>query len=668
MIKKIKNKKSLIAIIAAVFVVLIGATYALLYTNTSFTNLFTLGNYNVITSETFTSPASWQPGVEIPKSITATNNGNIQAVFRVKYTEKWEDSNGDDITSTVPEGTVTINFINRHDWTYNSDDGYYYYNWIINSGVTTSSLISGITLNQDLTGSANCVEDGNTYNCSSSLGGLAGASYILTFTKETVVYSKYQSFWNTNQEITECVPPLYSLPEGRNAYNLQVGDEVCINGDTTECFNFIGYDGNNIKLLSKWNLNVGDEAKDVETNLQDSDVKGGADELPYYGSVAFSNSGYWEDGNGLKAKYGTSYPADVYDPDYEYYSVASYVKNYKNILESYGATINSARLLTYSEAIDNSIGCNSNDELCPTDSFITNTSFWLGTADRVAGESYQLIWNISTSGRFGLSTYQGYYDGYVFGVRPVIVLSKREVNDNVDDANKKQVAEISLPSGRTKDNLEVGDEICIEGTTRECFNFYGYDGDDIKLLSKYNLNVGLNLVSGAQGVQNSGAIAWNRPQLEAQDSNYPALVAFSGSSYWQSGGTVLAKYGGVDDDNDIYDSSYIASPGNSGYSIAYYVEGYKDILESYGAVIKKARLLTYNEATTTADFDCNDYDEHCYTNGFLINTTFWLGSAHDETDIWQIDSEGGFLYYNTPYYDTTFNGVRPVIIISKSSL
>ena len=256
MIKKVKNKKYMIAIVVLLFAVVVGTTYALFFSNTSLANLFSVGNFNVVTTETFTSPASWQPGQEISKTITATNNGNIQAAFRVKYSEAWVDSNNSPI-SNVPNDAVSINFINNYDWSYNSSDGYYYYNWIIEPGDTTRSLISGITLNSSLTGNASCVEDGNTYNCSSSISGLEGATYILTFTKETVIYSKYQSFWNTNQEITEYVPPLYTLPEGRTAYNLQVGDEVCINGDTTECFNFYGYDGNNIKLLSKYNLKVG---------------------------------------------------------------------------------------------------------------------------------------------------------------------------------------------------------------------------------------------------------------------------------------------------------------------------------------------------------------------------------------------------------------------------
>ena len=433
--KRIKSKKTFIAIIGMLLVVVVGVTYALSSTGNSLANIFNVGNYNVVTSETFTSPASWEPGVEIPKSITATNNGNIQAAFRVKYTEKWENASGEDITSQVPNNTVSINFINGHDWTYNSDDGYYYYKWIVEPEMTTSSLISGVTLNQDLVSNVSCDTTGNTYNCSSDLSGFAGATYTLTFTKESVVYSKYQSFWDTDQNIGE-YQYLYSLPNGRTADTLQVGDEICINGDTTECFNFIRYDGDNIVMLSEYNLKVGNiyngsgtktgeyTSVDDGYGLQSSIALGWVSGGYKYGTVAFSETNYWYDGSALKAKYGSSYPADVYDTDYsdasgKKYSVAYYVENYKDTLETYGLTVQSARLLTYAEATDASIGCSGSNHSCPTNGFITNTSFWLGSA---ISSSY--VWNVETMGTFGngaCSSDSGY------GVRPVIVISKSDI-------------------------------------------------------------------------------------------------------------------------------------------------------------------------------------------------------------------------------------------------
>ena len=50
-------------------------------------------------------------------------------------------------------------------------------------------------------------------------------------------------------------------------------------------------------------------------------------------------------------------------------------------------------------------------------SFITNTTFWLGTA---SAPSY--IWTVCTNGDFYYGT--TYSEGYILGVRPVIIVEK----------------------------------------------------------------------------------------------------------------------------------------------------------------------------------------------------------------------------------------------------
>ena len=668
--KKVKNKKSLIMIIAVLLVVVVGVTYALLYTNSSMDNIFGLGNYNVVTSETFTSPASWQPGVEIPKTITATNNGNIQAAFRVKYIEKWEDASGNDITSSVPSNTVSINFINANEWTYNSTDGYYYYNYILKPNRTSSSLISGFTLNQDLASNVSCDTSGNTYNCSSDLSGYAGAKYTITFTKETVIYSKYQTYWQTNQSIVE--PPLYTLPYGRTESNLQVGDEICVNGDTTECFNFIRYDGNNIVMLSEYNLNVGSNAKGIATNLQDSDVKGYVSSENRYGTVTFSETNYWYDGSTLKSEYGSSYPANVYDTDYSdasgtNYSVAYYVENYKDILENYGLAVQEARLLTYEEVTDSSIGCSEQYYYCPSaelndsNGFISNTSYWLGSA-KGSNQIYSIM--RSTSYTFNPFTYNA--PSYGLGVRPVIVVAKSGVSGNYN--NDEPEFSITIPSGRTRDNLQLGDEICVNGDTTECFNFIRYDGDNIVMLSKYNLKVGniCNSSGTKTGEYSSSDTGYGLQSNEAlgyvSNQTRYGTVAFSETNYWANGSNLKSKYGSSYNASNIYDTDYNAASGTN-YSVAYYIENYKSTLENYGLTVQDARLLKYTEATTNVGCSSSSYS--C-PSGFIRSTTFWLGSASSYNYVWNVDRSGTF--YNNPYNLVSNGGVRPVIVINKNAI
>lgn len=432
--KKIKNKKSLLAIVAAMFIVVIGVTYAVFNSVSTRENEFSVGNYSFITMESFESPTDWLPGETIDKTIYGMNNGDIPVAFRIKYEERWEDASGEPI-SNVPQNTVTINFINTAHWIYNNDDGYYYHKYYIGASESSCSIISGVTLNEDLMGSASCEMVGDSYNCTSDLDGLAGAKYILTFTKEAVAYNKYQDYWGTDFEITDEPPLIQIMNENRTKDSLQVGDEICINGtESTECFNFIGYDGNNVKMLAKYNLKVGYifdsgendavgyyETTDHDYCLQASDAKGYVtDNSLYRGTVPFSGTNYWNSG-GLKAKYGSSYPAEVYDTDYSDpygtdYSIAYYMEYYKAILSYYGMTVSDVRPITYDEITGSGIGCNGNTNTCPTNGFITNSSFWMARADDASG-----IWGVYSTGGFADLRFDR--DSF-FGVRPVVVISK----------------------------------------------------------------------------------------------------------------------------------------------------------------------------------------------------------------------------------------------------
>ena len=250
---------------------------------------------------------------------------------------------------------------------------------------------------------------------------------------------------------------------------------------------------------------------------------------------------------------------------------------------------------------------------------------------------------------------------------------------------------IQLPQGRTKENLQVGDEICINGATQECFNFIRYDGtnnEDVVLLAKYNLKVGRDYY-GNSGNPLSEPYTSSNPGYGLQDSTmigftgntYPwkGVVAFSYTNYWYDGSALKAKYGSSWNNNNIYDTDYVTAPDFStecddetncfytnGYSIAYYVEHYKNTLMgiNYGAPIKYARLLTSEEATDSS-IGCDVSNNSCPTDSFITNTSFWLGSACDFESIRLIVSIGGI--GGNAHYAIAF-GVRPVIVISKSSI
>ena len=259
---KLKNKKTLIAIVALFLV--IGVTIAYFSSTASFENIFNTGTYKVVSTEVFESPDNWVPGEEIPKTITTTNEGTIPAAVRVSYTEKWEDENGTDITSTIDSGTAIINYDNQEDWTKQGD--YYYYNYILNPGETTSSFIKSVTLNPALN-DVTCTTsaDGKTKTCETN-NPAAGAKYTLTITKETVQADKYQEVWPTAPEITErqvapaVVPNIgdvaYFDPVTNTTCDSTTYDPTSVNNGTSTCYkwNVISQQNNQTTLMLDHNI------------------------------------------------------------------------------------------------------------------------------------------------------------------------------------------------------------------------------------------------------------------------------------------------------------------------------------------------------------------------------------------------------------------------------
>ena len=238
---------------------------------------------------------------------------------------------------------------------------------------------------------------------------------------------------------------LWTIPSGRTPNTLVSGDEICLKYDNTQCFDFIKYDGNDIIMLAKYNLKVGGiyenrhldkigeyTSADEGYGKQSSDALGtGANFEIRYGTVTYSKTVYWDDNGTPKNEYpGSYYPGPNYPtifdpinfngrPNEDNYSIAYYVEIYKKILtDDYGVELKDMRLLTYMEAIDESIGCDPDAWECPSNGFVIRTSFWLGSADS------DYVWYIDTN---------GYIDEYrineddLFGVRPVAVITKSDL-------------------------------------------------------------------------------------------------------------------------------------------------------------------------------------------------------------------------------------------------
>ena len=221
--------------------------------------------------------------------------------------------------------------------------------------------------------------------------------FIKNLTKEdlptnasTISLSYKLNFVQTDEKVT-------SGSQGNNFKTYSVGDEFCLEN---ECFNVIKDNGTTVDALAKQNVNT-------ESNRQDSNAN----------TLAYSKTSYWSDSEGnLLSKYGTSYPANVFDSNSLLYEPLENYKAY--LINSLRKTSVDARLITYEELI--SLGCSENDASCATaPSWVYNTDYWAASAYGDDG-----VWRVRSAGRF----VGGYFaTSGRCGLRPVITISKSDI-------------------------------------------------------------------------------------------------------------------------------------------------------------------------------------------------------------------------------------------------
>ena len=228
-----------------------------------------------------------------------------------------------------------------------------------------------------------------------------------------------------NSIVVSTVTDLYAK-YGTAPYTIESGDLNTVGSIVKiadEEFYVIGQeDSNHVKLLSKWNLNVGSNSKGTATGLQDEDVRGQYASGTTYGNVIYSSSAYWYDG-GLKPAYGSSYPAYVYTNEKEsgvyLAAIAEYVDNYVTYLTNQGVNI-SGRLIKQEEL--DALGCSNSGMGCDSTrggtapAWVYQTSYWTGTSFNSDAVLY-----VHTSGYYNRTP--GTFDSN-FGVRPVIILER----------------------------------------------------------------------------------------------------------------------------------------------------------------------------------------------------------------------------------------------------
>lgn len=185
-----RSKKVASMAVAMVAVLAIGGTFAYYTAEHEIDNTMETGTYGDQVTEVFTPDSNWEPGEEADKIVGVTNTGDYDIVVRVSMSETWtfSDEEGDSLTidsddsafiiasasegdqlskidglvddsvdttlgsvenTLETDGSVVYKELAESDWTYNENDGYWYYNSILASGKSTGALLSSITLAED---------------------------------------------------------------------------------------------------------------------------------------------------------------------------------------------------------------------------------------------------------------------------------------------------------------------------------------------------------------------------------------------------------------------------------------------------------------------------------------------------------------------------------------
>ena len=305
-----------------------------------------------------------------------------------------------DMANLLQEGDMKITFSGAYTGTYDLSN-------LSSPYEVTLSNLSGTNRTQSI----NAVVEFN--NLDKDQVYLAGKTLTITLT-------------NTDFSCNGTTQPAYTIASG----DLDtVGSEVCIG---SECFYVIGKEGNNIKLLAKWNLKVGNivmygedqncngysdiysyKTTDINYGLQSND-ENWQDYYDYGTTYCYPNIfrvvNYFSDLN-YWSSITSNYPSYVYNHQSNLYG---YVEDYVNYLNTQGVSV-SGRLIKIEELTE--LGCNINSACSNAPSWIKNINYWTGSAaDENKIYAKDNDWYYGTNGLYAVS------EAAQAGVRPVIIL------------------------------------------------------------------------------------------------------------------------------------------------------------------------------------------------------------------------------------------------------
>ena len=420
-----KDKKTILGLALVCVIGIVGASIAYFSSTDTFQNIFGTKTYKMEVVETFESPDDWTPGTTTPKTVVATNKGDVDAAVRVSFEEEWKDASNNPLPATDGNNhhAAIINFTSdlNKKWITSTEDGktYYYYKAKIAKNESTPTLIESVTFNPalEIDVDHNCVTDSETHKqtCTSETSGYAGGSYKLTIKVETIQYDQYKNGWNTSVEILDEIPLPYTIQSG----DIETAGSLISIGD--QDFYVLGdEDSNHVKLLARYNLGSG-HLFDVPLNKQNPAASGymsNSGSAPFPGSIKYSESDILSDAPGYI--YTNEKENGLYKNN-----IAEHIDNYIDYLSTFDVNV-TGRLIRKDEIeliVKNGQSIETQNMSTFSDiqgkEWIYSTSYWTGNVG-----SNGVVYFVASDGMFGNYKGIGYDYNGSFGIRPVIILEK----------------------------------------------------------------------------------------------------------------------------------------------------------------------------------------------------------------------------------------------------
>ena len=143
-----KKKKKYLLVCGMLAILIFGVTQAYFQKSVSVDNKFQSSEAKVYLNEKFAPNDKWVPGEEKQKEVRFGNEGEVDAILRVKFTASLTLADGTEDSEVSKK--VQLNFTEDFLQNWIEKDGWYYYNKVLASDDLTDITLKSVTISDQL--------------------------------------------------------------------------------------------------------------------------------------------------------------------------------------------------------------------------------------------------------------------------------------------------------------------------------------------------------------------------------------------------------------------------------------------------------------------------------------------------------------------------------------